>query len=86
MNDKKFRDIPCKRCGLVFSPRSGRTEYCDDCRPIHEHERHLKEWTGKRRRKGYVNPKNLQPWSEVVRICEENNLSYGKAKARGVFK
>ena len=82
MNNKKFRDIPCKRCGLVFSPRSGRTVYCDDCRPVVEKERHRPGWNGRKR--GEKKPV-LKPWSEVVQICEENNLSYGKAKAKGLI-
>lgn len=91
---KKYAPIICAICGEAFVPKSGNTKYCDKCRLGVDKERwrEYREYReirnakdrARRRRRKQLPTKELS-WSDVVRICEENNLSYGKAKARGLI-
>ena len=75
---KKYKPIVCKLCKCKFTPRSGYASYCDGCKPIakklYNRERYHKK------QPGAVN------WPEIIRICEENHVSYGNAVSKGLIK
>lgn len=83
MRKKVFRQIDCIRCGVTFSPLSGRTLYCDRCRPLATKER---SHQSKKKRKSQTEPsRSPAPWSEIIRICEQNRCTYGQAVAKGLL-
>lgn len=45
----KFQAKPCRRCGEIFEPRSGRAEYCDNCQVIAKREYDREWWQRKRK-------------------------------------
>lgn len=89
---KVYPPILCAVCGVEFRPRSGRTMYCDECREIVDKKwrKEYREIRNARARENYKRKKGRPiekplTWAEIARICEEHNLSYGQAKARGLI-
>lgn len=85
---KKYNPIKCEVCKEDFTPRSGRTLYCDKCRPIVKKMRDSEKnkLLMSMRRKTKHKKKPVMSWNEVIRVCEENRCSYGEAVVRGLLK
>lgn len=83
---KIYRPIRCAVCKVEFQPLSGVTKYCAECRPNVRKKQSL-EYSLCRQNITKYKPKPVEglSWAEISRICNEHNLSYGKAKARGLL-
>ena len=82
--------IVCTICGTEFESKHKYSKYCcADCRKkakyrmSNEHHKSYREqYKGVYKKK---QPVKVMSWAEVAAICNEHNLSYGKAKALGLI-
>ena len=82
-----YKQSICDICGCDYSPASGNQRYCPDCQKRAKQLLAQESTVRVKNRKARAErEKTSLTWSEIIKICNDNNISYGKAMAKGLLK
>lgn len=86
---KKGDTIACAVCGKEFIAQRHNHKYCcEKCKYEGNNRQMLlrKKLYREEKKKKKKAPADIMPWSEVIAICNKHNISYGKAKSKGLVR
>ena len=85
---KKGDTISCAVCGKEFIAARHNSKYCSEkCkREGNNRQMLLRKKLNREEKKKKKPSTDIMPWSEVIAICNKHNISYGKAKAKGLVR
>lgn len=75
----------CNACGKEFEASRGNTKYCsENCSELMQKLKKRERAKSLRTAKKISEEKPKTDWEYVVRVCNEQHISYGEAVRRGI--
>ena len=87
----------CADCKTAFLPSAGNQTRCRKCQKAHQQKKARMYYTRdreaimarineERKKPAPKRKKSEMTWPQIIKVCEENNISYGQAVAKGLVK